>query len=466
MKRYLSLDLLRGLSIFGMVFSAIIPYGVLPAWMYHIQNPPPGHAFDGSVSGTGWVDLVFPVFIFCMGVAIPLAGRRKLAFAHNGTITSLYVKETLERFGMLWLFSYLYVFLNFSTSPGWWPQFFTIIGFLLLFPLYYIYGKTFPAKRRTILRVSGLVAIAALIAVGHFAFGEVISIYRSGIIIFLLAFLYLFGALVWYFTRDNLRARFWVFAGLVVFSALAMFFDLQPKLYAVREIRWFFNMEYFYFLMILIPATYIGDLVQKRISMDFGEDPVKQTGGITPSYLLSLGAVLVYLAWLMVALYRNMFLANLIISIVLPLVIHQLSKVGMTVYKKEIQAATLLAISGALAIYAEGSVSKSPCTIGYCLTTAAFSIYLLIMLDFVVHKSRNSYFVRIFAGAGSNPLMSYVAFGSFVMPLFKITGLVYIYNIAYPAGYPWIGVLRAALVVLLTMALVARLSEKKIFWRA
>lgn len=244
MKRYLSLDLLRGLSIFGMVFSAIIPYGVLPAWMYHIQNPPPGHTFDGSVSGTGWVDLVFPVFIFCMGVAIPLAGRRKLAFAHNGTITSLYVKETLERFGMLWLFSYLYVFLNFSNSPGWWPQFFTIIGFLLLFPLYYIYGKTFPAKRRTILRVSGLVAIAALIAVGHFAFGEVISIYRSGIIIFLLAFLYLFGALVWYFTRDNLCARFWVFAGLVVFSALAMFFDLQPKLYAVREIRWFFNMEY------------------------------------------------------------------------------------------------------------------------------------------------------------------------------------------------------------------------------
>ncbi|MBP9583943.1 MAG: DUF5009 domain-containing protein, partial [Bacteroidales bacterium] len=38
MKRYLSLDLLRGLTIFGMVFSAIIPYGVLPDWMYHIQK--------------------------------------------------------------------------------------------------------------------------------------------------------------------------------------------------------------------------------------------------------------------------------------------------------------------------------------------------------------------------------------------------------------------------------------------
>ena len=50
-QRYLSLDFLRGLTIFGMVFSAIIPYGVLPAWMYHIQNPPPSHELDIAVTG-------------------------------------------------------------------------------------------------------------------------------------------------------------------------------------------------------------------------------------------------------------------------------------------------------------------------------------------------------------------------------------------------------------------------------
>jgi hypothetical protein len=62
--------------------------------------------------------------------------------------------------------------------------------------------------------------------------------------------------------------------------------------------------------------------------------------------------------------------------------------------------------------------------------------------------------------------MSYIAFGSFVMPLFRITGLVLIYQAAYPAGYPWIGALRSAALVLLTMAAVAAMSEKKIFWRA
>jgi len=62
--------------------------------------------------------------------------------------------------------------------------------------------------------------------------------------------------------------------------------------------------------------------------------------------------------------------------------------------------------------------------------------------------------------------MSYIAFGAFVMPLFKITGLIHFYNAAYPSGWPWIGTLRAAVAVLLTMALVALVSEKKIFWRA
>lgn len=71
--RYLSLDFLRGITIFGMVLSAIQPSGVMPGWMYHVQNPPPTHDLNMAVPGIGWVDLVFPIFIFCMGAAIPLS---------------------------------------------------------------------------------------------------------------------------------------------------------------------------------------------------------------------------------------------------------------------------------------------------------------------------------------------------------------------------------------------------------
>ena len=212
MKRYLSLDILRGLSIFGMVFSAIIPHGVLPAWMYHIQNPPPAHSLDMTVSGISWVDLVFPIFIFCMGVAIPLAGRRRLDQPDDTGAGRRYLAEIFERFIMLWLFSYLYVFLDFSTVKGWWPQLVTIGGFLALFPLYMQLSKTTSKHTLILLRVVGLILTASIIAYGHFKFDEVISLNRRGIIIFLLAFIYLFGTLIWYFTRNSNRMRAVAFA--------------------------------------------------------------------------------------------------------------------------------------------------------------------------------------------------------------------------------------------------------------
>lgn len=41
MRRASSLDALRGYAILTMVLSATVVYGILPAWMYHMQEPPP-----------------------------------------------------------------------------------------------------------------------------------------------------------------------------------------------------------------------------------------------------------------------------------------------------------------------------------------------------------------------------------------------------------------------------------------
>jgi len=458
MKRYLSLDLLRGLSIFGMVFSAIIPFGVLPAWMYHIQNPPPTHVFDKSVSGISWVDLVFPIFIFCMGAAIPLAGNRKL---QNGT--KAYVLEVAERFLMLWIFSYLYVLLNFTQATGWEPQLATIAGYLALFPIYMVIRKGF--KHKIWVRLAGIAMVVTLIITGHILFQEEINIERSGIIIFLLAFLYLFGALIWYFTRDNLKMRAVIFVAILLFFAATMPFHLQEKMYAIKEIRWFINLEYIYFLLILIPATYIGDILHKRLSSPEGYDPLK--GGRHTFPVISLAGVIV--VWELVALYNRWLLPNFIVSAILCYALWYLVDKFLPVYKKLVLPAIILLFAGLLSLVAEGTITKCPCSVSYCFVTTSISILLLMVMDY---KSlyRDKWFsgmlLRIFAGAGSNPLMSYITFGNFVMPLFHVTGLVAVYEAAYPSGYPWIGVARAFLAVLLTMSLVALMSEKKIFWRA
>ena len=274
-RRFLSLDFLRGISIFGMIFSAIIPYGVLPAWMYHIQNPPPTHSLDVSVLGIGWVDLVFPGFIFCMAVAIPLSGKRKI---EKGIGALEYVKGCYERYFMLWLFSYLYVLLNFTTAEGIVPQFFTILGFLALFPLYMVIKKEdgvcrfcgIRFKSVLTIRLIGLFSVLSIIAIGHFWFGEVVGVHRRGIIIFLLAFLYLFGSLIWYFTRDSLGKRAVLFAVLFMFTHITRVLDWPAITYANPSVRWWFNMEYFYFLLVLIPATVVGDVLYRMLKNSKG----------------------------------------------------------------------------------------------------------------------------------------------------------------------------------------------------
>ena len=78
-KRIATIDILRGITIFAMILCANIGYySDLPAWMFHGQTPPPDYAFDPSVKGITWVDLVFPFFLFTMGAAFPLAMRKRL----------------------------------------------------------------------------------------------------------------------------------------------------------------------------------------------------------------------------------------------------------------------------------------------------------------------------------------------------------------------------------------------------
>lgn len=68
-KRILSIDIFRGLTILVMVFvNDLAGIKGLPWWNYHI---PPGE------QGLTYVDVVFPAFLFIVGMAIPLAIEKR-----------------------------------------------------------------------------------------------------------------------------------------------------------------------------------------------------------------------------------------------------------------------------------------------------------------------------------------------------------------------------------------------------
>ena len=445
-ERYLSLDFLRGLTIFGMVLSAIQPHGVMPVWMYHVQNPPPAHDLDMTVPGIGWVDLVFPIFIFCMGAAIPFAKPS--------------IKGIFSRFAMLWLFSYLYVFINSSNS---WV---TLAGFLALFPLYMVFktppkiwGKEIPV---TALRITGALLVAGVIAINHFYFGEVLSVQRRGIIIFLLAFLYLFGSLIWHFTRTSLVKRAAIFGLILAFTLVTQYENWPTTTYANPNIRWWFNVEYFYFLLLLIPATYIGDLLQKRIKEGVQIFSPSNKGAAIALASLSFGLVV----WMTFAFYMQLYWWNLAISGIMLWGIWSICRKHFPAYVPVVQMAAYLIAAGEIIEPYGGGIKKVPCTIQYCLATCGMAMLLLIVSDFICHKAGDSFLAKIFHKAGKNPLMCYIAFDCFVLPLMVVSGAINLYRMAYPEGMHLVGFFRSVVAVLFTMWVVGLFTGKKIFWKA
>ena len=444
--RYLSLDFLRGLTIFGMILSAIQPEGVMPGWMYHIQNPPPTHDLNMDIAGIGWVDLVFPIFIFCMGAAIP--------FAKPG------VKSIIGRFFMLWLFSYLYVFIISTNS---WV---TLAGFAALFPLYMvfknpprIFGKEVPV---TTIRVAGALLVAGVIAVNHIWFGEVLSVQRRGIIIFLLAFLYLFGALSWHFTQKSLLKRGLIWIGILIFTIVTQKLNWPTTTYANPDIRWWFNVEYFYFLLLMLPATYIGEQIKERLAA--GETTPQQSE--TKPHALVTVLCIALVVWMTYAFYMRLYWWNLALSGVMLGGIYALVAKYLPQYKKTILMGGFLILAGEIIEPYGGGIKKVPCTIQYCLATSGMAAMLLIASDYLCHKAGNSFLVKVFERAGKNPLMCYIAYTCMLLPIMRITGAIALYKAAYPEGMPVIGFIRSALVVLLTMWIVGLFTKRKIFWKA
>jgi len=88
-QRWIALDILRGLSVIGMLL--VINPGAWEqrySWLNHVEW-----------AGIIHVDMIFPTFLFCVGMALPISLARRLSegaskqqlFLHNGVRSNLQV---------------------------------------------------------------------------------------------------------------------------------------------------------------------------------------------------------------------------------------------------------------------------------------------------------------------------------------------------------------------------------------
>jgi heparan-alpha-glucosaminide N-acetyltransferase len=83
MGRIASIDVFRGLTILVMVFvNDVHDVSGIPAWMRHMP---------ASADGMTFVDVVFPAFLFIVGMSIPFSLRQRLVCAGSGMVVQQHI---------------------------------------------------------------------------------------------------------------------------------------------------------------------------------------------------------------------------------------------------------------------------------------------------------------------------------------------------------------------------------------
>ena len=237
--RLRSLDAVRGLAVLAMALSGWVP-DKLPNWMYHgyhprflpvaggeaggaweaVANP---WAFRGGWASFTWVDLVFPLFLFAMGAAIPLAiaARRR-----RGATAVGIVGQALGRFFLLVLVAVVLGQFRPAFHAAAWgdgpaadrvAQWVAILGAAVLTPLLLVLPRTVSPGVRFGLRSAGLALVALVLAAVNDARGEPFSWENRDIILLLLAWASLVATLLALATpgRPGLRLGLGLTVGVV-----------------------------------------------------------------------------------------------------------------------------------------------------------------------------------------------------------------------------------------------------------
>ena len=462
-KRIASIDILRGITIAGMVLCANIGYySDLPAWMFHAQTPPPTYAFNPDVPGITWVDLVFPFFLFAMGAAFPFALRKRM---ERGESRLSLAGGLVKRWLILTIFALVLgnaYAVGGASRPTWQMQVFNIVLWAALFlALVRVnVSKAVEGWKKhigTAVNVAGVAMLAALAAVYTGWFGLTLSKGASDIIIMILAVMTIWGGAIWMLTKDSIRLRWLVILLIAAFKALDSYvpaaLDFVPSCAAVS---WFFSWDWLQYLLIVLPGSIVGDMIMTHSRS--GEPLNVDRKGVVAG-VLAFVAVLVQL-W---GLFTRNVLADFCISFVLAVSFVILTWKNRNVYSRVAWTGFALMLAGIALDPVDGGITKDYCNLSYVFTTggmAALVTAVLLMLEM-----RFGIKCGFVAGVGQNPMLAYTVTSFLIGPVLSMTGVLpFIYSLA--AGSQFWGVMQGFLITFAMMAVTYAFTKLKLFWRS
>ena len=152
-RRVASVDMLRGLVMFTMLFvNDVAGVRAAPAWMRHVH--------PSTADGMTFVDLVFPAFLFLVGMAIPLSLRGRIARGEPAWKLTLHI---VTRALSLLLIGILMVNMPADAAAVGWPgHLWEVLTFTAVLLAFHAVPRPTPLARRTSLaaRATGFAAPA------------------------------------------------------------------------------------------------------------------------------------------------------------------------------------------------------------------------------------------------------------------------------------------------------------------
>ncbi len=488
-KRAYALDALRGFAVLAMVLSGTIAYEILPAWMYHAQEPPPTHTYNPHLAGLTWVDVVFPLFLFSMGAAIPLALSRRLA---KGLSINRIVSSIFKRGFLLGTFAIVLQHLRpqvINPEPDMQKWRIALVGFFLLFFMFVRWPDEWKPWQRAVITLLSWSAAIVFLSQLRYPNGSGFSVHRSDIILIILTNTAVFGSLLWLLTRSNLLARF---GFLVVLFALRLSScaDAQPCvnswvtwLWSASPAIWIFKFEYLQYLFLVIPGTVAGELIlswiqpviDKTLEDDFYYTPIVQPGGEAHSLMSwsrrRFHSIIVFVFTLCLILliglearwvWQTTLLSVVLCAVSYLLFVNPITKTETLLKNFYLWGIYLLGL-GLLFEPFEGGIKKDPPTMSYYFVTAGMAFLMLIAFTIIIDVLNQQKWVQLLIDNGQNPMIAYVGFANLLWPILMLTGIDGL--IAENTKTPLPGFLKGLIYTLVIAYVVSLFTRLKLFWR-
>jgi len=414
--RFSSLDILRGIAILGMVFSGVVPRGSLPSWMYHAQVGPPDHIFNPNLPGLTWVDLVFPFFLFCMGVAFPLSLRKMI---EQGVSNKKIALRILQRGLALGIFAILLQHMrphHIENPPGASTWLSALLGLLILFGVYARYGNPFFQSREKWIRSVSWILLLLWLPFFNLISENSFSLGRSDIILIVLTNMAVIGGLIWLFTRDYPMIRLGILVLFLAFRLAHGESSWMQTLWNYSPVPWLFRWDYLKYLFIVIPGTFAGEILIGR-----AQQKINGLRSVAASLLSLLTGALLLTSligyqsrWL---LGTTLILAGLVAAGVV---------FATRISNKSIAAllywGSFWLILGIVFEPFEGGIKKDPSTLSYYFLTAGLAHYLLASLTTWGEQLNGYRLLRLVRDNGRNPMLAYVLMANLIWPLSALLG--------------------------------------------